>query len=644
MAKGVSAQQLQQTLQKANINPTPTTDQAPQESWWKKLLPIAGGIGATLLAPETMGASLLGGAALFGAGTAAGKVGENAITGKPLGEDVVSNALTSGATGLAGGALMKGAGSVLGGIVGKSAAEGTGGVVSNAANKVGSSLFQGQFDKTLGKTASQDLYNLGIRTDKEVGQLVPFITGKTGAYPTAIKQGLAEAENAGHVVNLEGITSTAAKELENHLNVNDNVISKIGSTVTNAINNTAKGDVKYVPGLNSKAGTFIYTPGTLANANPTTVFEQAQKLERIGNTALKNATDTFGNVTNDNNYAIGKTLTATARDLVDRVMTSSGAQIPLSDTVKQSLISNLAQVKNINPTVYDNLVKQLPDNISGLRAPQSAFVQGSQALRAMESAQETSGGLKTKDLFKASSIPATIGGGMVAGPVGAVGGALLPILAGSNVTERLGTQLMGKLGSLGANSAEGKVASKILPRAMRAGTIAGGTAGSLLSATPPQNANINTGATMNPTQTNPNSLASILANYQGMGAMDPYLLPSTAPVVSALAPLVQKQELVAPSVENILSTFANAGGAQGTGGGLLSRLTGLIPGTPANTYGKAASTAAAQLAALLGISPEQAQGMLPQLMHTGATAAPQVGALQSILGILGSSPSAIPAQ
>jgi hypothetical protein len=144
---------------------------------------------------------------------------------------------------------------------------------------------------------------------------------------------------------------------------------------------------------------------------------------------------------------------------------------------------------------------------------------------------------------------------------------------------------------------------------------------------------------MQPTQS---PLAQIYSTLLAQEQAAPTVLgPQFASSLSSLAPQLQKQEQLAPAITNATQGFNNAGGAQGPLGGALSKLSGLIPGSAANTYNAQQSSAAAALAQLLGISPEAAMNLLPQLTQGGQTAAPQVGGLQSIVGNL---PQAQPVQ
>jgi hypothetical protein len=125
---------------------------------------------------------------------------------------------------------------------------------------------------------------------------------------------------------------------------------------------------------------------------------------------------------------------------------------------------------------------------------------------------------------------------------------------------------------------------------------------------------------------------TLLDNYNAGGNIGANAGGLTS-ALAGLAPQVQKQNLVASELSAIPGQFANAGGAQGTGG-ILSRISGLIPGTAANNYQNDQTGAAQALASQLGISPQAAMGLLPQLMNNQGTAGQNQGVLSQLTGQL----------
>lgn len=146
------------------------------------------------------------------------------------------------------------------------------------------------------------------------------------------------------------------------------------------------------------------------------------------------------------------------------------------------------------------------------------------------------------------------------------------------------------------------------------------------------------GAPVNPVNS---TLDTLMQSLQQPGAA---LVPGYSSMVAGatgLAPAVQKNELAGETASELAPTFANAGGAAGMGGGLVDSLLSKVPGTAQNTYTREQQTAAAQLAQLLGISPEAALQMLPRFTQTPQTAAPQMA---GVGGLVSNLTSGLPAQ
>jgi hypothetical protein len=201
----------------------------------------------------------------------------------------------------------------------------------------------------------------------------------------------------------------------------------------------------------------------------------------------------------------------------------------------------------------------------------------------------------------------------------------------------------------GLNKATEGAAAKIVPTLTRAGAIAGAnipglapqpTAGnaSAIPAVASGGAPPAPGGALNQTyQQDMSAQGSLLdlagrtpANFGGTGLAT--AAAGFGGIAAGLAPQVQKQGLAAEALGGLVPSFENAGGAQGTLGGLLTQATSIIPGSAANTYQREQATAAAALASLLGISPQEAAGLLPRLTQDANTAAPNQQVLENILG------------
>ena len=231
---------------------------------------------------------------------------------------------------------------------------------------------------------------------------------------------------------------------------------------------------------------------------------------------------------------------------------------------------------------------------------------------------------------------------------------------GTSVLSNLGSTLnkgtkdqatTGILKSLGITNKNAGLVNKITPLATRA--LALGTANSpnIAGASQPIG-QITQGAGMQgtqgaggagaPGQDALNQLYNQLLTQEQLGSG---LTDNSGSLISALnqlAPQVNKQQIAANAIQQLIPAYQNAGGAQGLGGGLLSQLTGLIPGTAANVFGNQQQATAGALGGALGISPAQAGGLTPQLMSNQQTANPQITALQNLLSMYGGGQQATP--
>lgn len=129
------------------------------------------------------------------------------------------------------------------------------------------------------------------------------------------------------------------------------------------------------------------------------------------------------------------------------------------------------------------------------------------------------------------------------------------------------------------------------------------------------------------------SYQDLINAMEAQAVLAPSMGGGASSFLGAVAPQLQKNALVGQELSALPQSFANAGGAQGEGG-ILSRISGLIPGTAAHTYQQQQAGAAQALASALGISPQAAAGLLPQLMQSQQTAGLNQGILGSLSGQL----------
>ena len=152
---------------------------------------------------------------------------------------------------------------------------------------------------------------------------------------------------------------------------------------------------------------------------------------------------------------------------------------------------------------------------------------------------------------------------------------------------------------------------------------------------------------MTPTAPTPPNIFSALANPQApgnanlapvglqalMGMFDPYLLNSSVDNNAQTGEQnIAKANNVAALLPNLENEFAQAGGGSGGLGGILNRLSAIIPGSAAANYqGQAGAVANALTSAGVPTTPNT----LPQLTQNTQTATDTIQRLQSLLQALG---------
>lgn len=612
MANGASAQDLQQTLQQSGINPnqasTPTS-QGSQPSWLEKLLPTAGGVlgGIGGEALDVFGGGVAGAAA----GDAAGKALENGLTGQSATKGLVGSAIEGG--------LGQGVGNLAGGAI-----KGALGLASKGADIGATSALQAQAKGALDPETSKILSDMGLTDLRQVGQIAPLITKSNGALSTGVKTALADTDTG---VDISGLDKIANGSLAEH-GAKDKAIQTVNRNLASSMKNMVNPE-DMTTAVGTKGNSTVYSPGALQNALPENVFKQSQKMDSLASQSFNKAYDKMGNVTNVEELNKGLTYSKLGDELESRAFGSNGTPLALTQDAKDAIIQKLAPVKDINPDVYNKYVADVSKatNVQDLRALQAPMVRGSKAVQAAGNIGATKG-LAANDIARATV-------GIAKNPVSGIG----QIAMASPMADRGVAAALKTTGKVAGKAA----ASKIVPTIARAGAITGANlpndVGTPAQTLPAQTANI--GGAMQPPQ---NQLQQAVAQALQMQQVAPLSnsMTGATSILDALAPAAAKQSLAQPVISNLLNTYNQAGGAQGTAGGFLSKLTGLIPGTAANTYQNAQSSAADQLASILGITPQAAQAMFPQLMQSPQTAANSTGTLQGILGGVTPSPLQIP--
>jgi hypothetical protein len=669
MAKGFSPDQLHQSLQQSGVSVA-----APHSgNWLTHLLPTIGSVAAPviggLLAPETGGLSLLAAAGLSGAGAAGGKAVENATEGK---DPLQANDLTAGAEGLAGGA----AGGVAGKALGKGAEllAGRAGGITDAAVNTAADTTQAA-DKLATSKTMNAIYG-GSKNDVGAAQGMADAAKLDMTNPAQLQDaGQQMVSNGGQVLDdivgnnkipisgaidqNGGKVAPSIDDLIHSSLTNTNPLTgeKLGASRSPVLGGLGPGQTDedllrngYTRFLSSSAKNGTNTPATgflneanqlLSNVNHGSTADahdllDAQRL--VGDKAYtmsQAAAKPSATEVTQAQAAAWKDLNHNLQDMIFSHPDVSNAATAMQGThtaadfggnqdlanLFNSRVTGAQSGKDINSLMHDsyNLRNVGQDGLETVSNPASS---GNLALSRQEvAANAPDSGAAQPTLMDAA--PHVLGGGGILNTAvkGAVHASQNPAIL--NTLSRIG----GLASKLAPAAGSAIVTSPNLaadPTAMAGGAGVGGTMGGTMNNTNGMTA----GGTVDP-----NSLQGILAKYMQMGTADPYLLSSTSPVVQALAPAVQKQNLLGSELNTLPSSYANAGGAQGLGG-ILSHLTGMIPGTGANTYEGQAAAVAQQLSATLGISPQAAMSLVPKLMQGGQSAGLTQGILGSMQGQL----------
>jgi hypothetical protein len=635
MSKGFTPEQLHATLQSSGTGGAPASG-----NWFTHLLPtiggVVGGIGGGLLTAG-LGGEVVGGAG----GSALGKGLENALEGKKV---IQGNDITAG--------LEGGIGNGVGGVVGK--------VIGKGASMLGSAG-ENIATKQAADKAAQEGIDTAANTYKDIN---PKLQGNLNA-----KDSLQHVTDMGYDVadpaNLQHVSNTSNDVLNSILN--------------KALADAGPVDLSHYPQLIKDA--LAKESGTLGSFDPvalargrigpsnTPAAKLLAQLEGAGNAPGEVTGSAIAKVNADPNEI--RTLTTKlgqmAEDAKPMPTATTGAIDPAQRAAYNAINSVRNQVKDIlynRPAVNDTLTKlegnilpdeatnvtpQLADHLNGIitgagkngtPAAQDLLSEISHNIDISKLGQEgekvgqivTSTGAKARAASEAGlDQPATgsdvntavaNGGGLLAAlhghPLAALGAAAVHTAQNPAILSTLS-----RIGALGAKiaPAAGAVVGTLpnLAADPTGQTAPGGTMGGTMNNQP---GTMTAGGT-----TDPNSMGAILSHLMAMGSVNPQLMGSLAPVISSLAPQVQKQSLLGTEMGALPTAYGNAGGAQGMGG-IFSHLTGMIPGTAANTYEGQSNAVAHQLAATLGITPEAAAGLLPRLMQNGNSA----GISQGILG------------
>lgn len=636
MAKGFTPEQLQQNLSESGIKVQP---QKSGGNWLTHLLPTIGSIAVpalgALLAPETGGLSLIAAAGLSGLGAAGGKAGENALEGKDVGNGVVGEG------------LMGAAGGAAGGVAGKFLGKAGGALAGRAESIAGTDA---------AKAAATDSIETAANTYKDVApQLQKALNAKDSlAHVTNMGYDIADPTNLTHVSNTSNdvlndvlnrsLANSGPVDLSHYPNLVKDALAKEGGTLGSYEKVAlARGRVGYQNNPASKLLQQLEDLGAgvaKTNSDPNELRTLTTKLGALAQDAKPTVAAATGAIDPQQRAAYN-----VINDVRGQVKKALYDRPEVSDALK-------GEVGNLAANPEQNITQELADHLNGVITNS-----GDSQPILDEISKNINVGRLGEEGQKVGNIVTSTGGKARAAAAAGLdnpGPDMHPLLeAAGTVSPHVG--IAGNAAKFVAHSASNPAILSTLSRIGAMGEKLAPAAGAAIATSPnlqadpvgvqpgaggmdmmaPGGTNGTMGGNMD-MQAGPasnNSLQSILAQYMHMGTVDPYLLSSTSPVVQALAPQAQKNKLAEAAISGIPESFANAGGAQGTGG-ILSKISGLIPGTAAHTYQQQQAAAAAQLAQAMGISPQAAMGLLPQLMQNQGTAGMTQGILSNMGGQL----------
>lgn len=578
---------------------TPTQPSGDNSNWFTKLLPTLGSVAAPLigaaLAPETGGLSLLASLGLGAAGSAGGKLAENAAEGKDATEGLGSSLLE----GAAGSGIGMGVGKVAGGLLGK-VGDFAGGKVAQAAEQASTAPYRGLKSPDLVPTLDK-MKGYGVDTSdpNNLLQAANAITGENGAINGLVRQHIT---NAGPVKIDPDMVMSAMQE---HL-ANPQLTGVQASRAQNLVQ-------KMVQGFNPEGS----LTGT---ADPNDVFDAIQQLGKL-KAGL--------NMSGESGQGLGKVYDSARQALQSSLYNNSGADaIAAAYRATPEDIAAITKAAGGNKALADYAINAINDakSIQELRSAQAPFVQASQlGNKAIEAANSK---------LPTMSAEQAVGDQMGMSPEGSA----LALLASHH-----------PIGAMGATMA--KTASKLPPELMQN---AAGAAQRLAGSKGAQAAALGASQLLThaPSLGNDNNSAPVMdaAATQGGPTMDQLQTNGTpggpslawaglfAPSIIPALERAQQAKSAQPMLDSLQQAYGEAGGGQGLGG-VLGEISSLIPGTKAHMYNQQKIQAAAAISKATGMPLPSVLAAMPSLMSGGEGAQNEFGALQGGLSTLQSQPS-----
>ena len=635
-----------------NANTAQPQQPQKQPSWWEKILPTAGGIlggvAGTFVSP------ILGSAAGAGIGGALGQQLENTLTGQK------QSTLTSG--------LENAAGGLLGGVGGKAVETGLG-ALSKVAEKGASSLFAAQGPGLGEGVSNMATKALGINDLPTASKFAEVLSGSTDPVANADKglfskfvEDQAMQNSAKHDLTalqpaqigtsqsaLKSQAYAASRNIENSDNplITEQLITKNGLKPADA--NAIRGQIQGVFGRPQNAGSVSHSDllgmqkqisGMAAEAsnaaNRSGASSDAAK-SKVLNALNQNLKDRLGF---DNMVVDPKTAQALAND----VFTNAS---PINQNAAQVVAKQITDAANSKEGLTVGQIRNMESNMVQLQKSSKNAI----------AARDKNFGTSTRDLTKAS-LPLT--GAVASGSPSGILGAVIGKATASPTADKFASQGLSTLGrtlSKGTvnpettglfkgfgrfNNKDAGLLNKIGTLGTRATALGAANIPNIAGAAQPTG-QITQGAGMQGTQSgmggSPDQQNQLLSLYNTLLAQEQAspmnFATSLGPVLQSLGPMVQKQGIASNLAQNLGGAYKAAGGAQGPLSGILSQLSGVLPGSAANVYGRQQQATSGLLAQLLGINPQQANALTPQLMATPGTAGAGISNLQNIIGSYG---------
>lgn len=630
MAKGFTPEQLKQQLQETGAEMKP----AESGNWFTHLLPTIGSVAApalgALLAPATGGLSLIAAAGLSGVGAAAGKAAQNSLEGKGvLDKEVVDEG------------LMGAAGGAVGGVIGKGLAKG-----AATLGKAGENLAA----KEATQTAAQKSIDTAANTYKDISpQLQKAFNAKDSlAHVTNMGYDIADPANLVHVSNTSNdilnevlnraLANSGPVDLSHYPNIIKAALAKEGGTLGSYEKVAlARGRMGYSSNPSAKLLQQLEDLGAgvaKSNGDPNELRTLTSKLGALAQDAKPSVTAATGAV-DPQQRAVYNVINDVRGQVKDALYNRPG----LNDAIK-------GEIGNITANGEMSITPQLAEHLNGV-ITKSGNAQGildevSRNINIGRLGEEGKkvGGIVTSTGGKARAA-AELGldttgtpptgntmmdmAGLVSPGGSVVTGALTAAKKAAQNPQILST--LSRIGGMSAKLAPPAGAAIATAPNLQADPVAVdpnavGGAGMAMGGT-----NGTMGGNMQGESNGAHSYQDLINAMEAQAVLAPSMGGGASGFLAQIAPQLQKNQLAQSAIGAIPTSFANAGGAQDTGG-LLSRISGMIPGTAAHTYNAQRQAAAAQLAQAMGISPQEAMGLLPEVMQNQQTA----GMTQGILG------------